>query len=767
MKSIIETCKPRQDILSGTFNPEIFTASLSEVIRHYTGQGATIHSLYTDGEQFFREATYPTDGLKMVLSEVFARLAGNATVPAIHRLETAFGGGKTHTLIACAHIGFKGSELRDVTKNILENDLLPKTGEVSVVGIAGDEIPVHKPVGTELRPYTLWGEIAYQIGGESLYREVEAEAESYAAPGKNYFETIFEGRKVLLMLDELAQYAARLSAARPDGGDQLAAFLMALHGYARTNPGIAILMTLASATDAFASQTNQLSKLLSDVTGKEISHDDALGIGQQAISGVSSVVARDATGVVPVQASEISRVLAKRLFIYIDPSAAEATALEYEALYKKNTSLLPDEATRTDFRDRMISHYPFHPTLIDFLNNKLAASEDFQGTRGVLRILALTVRNIWKKGWEIPMIHTCHIDLRDPRTVNEIAARTGGGDLLPVLNADVGGADTDSIEGGRSNAELADLRNPHPDGWPMHEYTWKTVFLHSLVGREQGLESNLFGLTKQDALFQVAFPGLTPPQIAEALKEIKNSAYYLRFNRGRYYASLDPSVNIALAKIRRSLQIPDVEGLLDVMARNVVSANIKAFHVVPDVAAPEHIPDNQGKPVLALISLGADDLNIEACITTSGPNRARIEQNLVLLLVPDTVHIRTRYDEQEHHLGAQSTPAQEAKKRLHDLARTVLAMHRLKQNPRNYGINPKKLDEDEFKQRYSEREKALETAVTETYKNLWYPSADGTFTRKEIRTAGGEGGASVLEQIRQVLLDEGELVTAEHCTQMP
>jgi hypothetical protein len=198
----------------------------------------------------------------------------------------------------------------------------------------------------------------------------------------------------------------------------------------------------------------------------------------------------------------------------------------------------------------MVSHYPFHPTLVDFLNNKLAASEDFQGMRGVLRVLALTVRNIRKKNVKAPMIHACHIDLRDARTVNEMAARTGGGDLLPVLNADVGGADTERIEGSRSNAELADRRNPHPEGWPMHEYAWKTIFLHSLVGRDQGLQSNIFGLTRQDALFQVAFQGLTPPQIREALKEIKNSAFYLRLNEGRYYASLDPSVNIALAKIR-------------------------------------------------------------------------------------------------------------------------------------------------------------------------------------------------------------------------
>ena len=67
-----------------------------------------------------------------------------------------------------------------------------------------------------------------------------------------------------------------------------------------------------------------------------------------------------------------------------------------------------------------------------------------------------------------------------------------------------------------SNAELADRRNPHPEGWPMHEYAWKTIFLHSLVGRDQGLQSNIFGLTLQDALFQVAFPGLTPPQVVQA-----------------------------------------------------------------------------------------------------------------------------------------------------------------------------------------------------------------------------------------------------------
>jgi len=699
MKNILTACEPRKDILAGTFNPEIFTASISGVLRFYAGQKTEIHPMYTDAGQFFRETTYPTDGLKMVLSEVFARLNGDNTVPAIHRLETAFGGGKTHTLIACAHIGFKGSDLAPVTAELLPGELLPAAGEVAVVGIAGEDIPVHKTKGSKLVPYTLWGEIAFQIGGKTLYRKLKTEAESHAAPGKNYFETVFAGKKVLLMLDELAQYAARLSAAHSDGGDQLAAFLMGLHGYARSHPGISVLLTLASSTDAFARQTEQLTKLLSDIMGREISKDEALGIGEQSVSGVTSVVSRDATAVVPVQPAEISRVLAKRLFTDIDSAASEETAYAYAELYQRNTASLPDEAGREDYKDRMIAHYPFHPTLIDFLNTKLAASENFQGTRGVLRVLSLTVRNIWQKQVKIPMIHACHLNLRDAQTVNEVIGRTGSGDLLPILNADIGGADTESIEGRRSNAELADRKNSHPEGWPMYEYTWKTVFLHSLIGRDQGLGSNLFGLTEQDALFNVSFPGLTPPQVAQALKEIANSAFYLRYdkNQSRYYASLDPSINIALAKIRRSLNVSDLDQLIDVVARKVVDPKVKSFHVVHDVAVPDHIPDNKGKPVLAIVGIDAESLNIKECVTTAGPNKPRIEQNLVMILVPETVNTAVDRQTQKRLLEDTDSSASAARDRLRNLARTALAMSRLQDAPHNYGIHPKWLEEDDFK----------------------------------------------------------------------
>ncbi|MDD2511425.1 MAG: hypothetical protein PHG94_09920, partial [Syntrophomonas sp.] len=88
---------------------------------------------------------------------------------------------------------------------------------------------------------------------------------------------------------------------------------------------------------------------------------------------------------------------------------------------------------------------------------------------------------------------------RSDRVVNELLGRTGSSNLMFILNADVGSIDTQDLEGGRSNAQQADVRNPHPAGYPLYEYTWKTVFLHSLVGRNEGLNSNLFGISEAGA----------------------------------------------------------------------------------------------------------------------------------------------------------------------------------------------------------------------------------------------------------------------------
>jgi len=757
MQSILDTCQPRPDLLEGSFNSEIFTASLSQVIEHYQSGGTGPDTIYTDPVQFFTDATYPTHGLKDVLLTVFKRLSGDNSIQAIRRLETSFGGGKTHTLIAMTHIAHKGTDLADVTKDIIPSEILPSPGEVHVVGVAGDRLPVQKTSGVNLLPYTLWGEIAHQIGGDTLYDAVKSSASSFAAPGEDYFEMVFKGRKVLIMLDELAQYATRFQAARPDGGDQLAAFIMRLHGYARDHSGMAVVLTLAGSSDAFAKQTQQIIKMISEVKGTSVDESQALALAQDAQTGIKSVVSRDATTAIPVHAKELTHVLTKRLFSNINNALARETIDAYVNMYKLHSDALPDRASREDFFQDLSADYPFHPDFIRFLNEKLATIENFQGTRGVLRTLALVVRNIWNNKKALSMIHTCHVDLQDPYIVSELVGRTEGGDLLPVLNADVGGPDTEALSIGRSHAQQADLGNPHPMGFPVYEYTWRTIFLHSLVGRAEGLASNLFGILKQDALFSVSCPGMTPPQVETALKEIETSAMYLKGEHGKYYASLEPTINKPLMDIRATLKGTDAVGdAIAAAARKVLGQKDGAFKVVSDVFHPEDVPDQGNKPILSLVALTAGTINVVDIITGCGDGKPRLRQNLVFLLVPKTVR-----EETQTWSEIQQKEARETMDRIEGLCMTIMAMNILKRDPENYGIRPEKLAKNNFDQRLKERQNALSTIVTQTYNCVWFPSASGQVVRKEIITAGGEGGAAVIEQIKKTLIAEGELISSD------
>ena len=137
MTGITESCRPREGILQGTFNPEIFTASLSQVVGHYRGRGGAIDNLYTDATQFSGEGTYPTDGMRRLLREALLRLSGDNTSPAIYRLETAFGGGKTHALIALTHLAFRGKEFAGVAAPVIDGAPLPASANAALPVLSG------------------------------------------------------------------------------------------------------------------------------------------------------------------------------------------------------------------------------------------------------------------------------------------------------------------------------------------------------------------------------------------------------------------------------------------------------------------------------------------------------------------------------------------------------------------------------------------------------------------------------------------------------
>lgn len=759
-KPVFETCIPRSDIVSGTFNPELFTASLKQVVDRYAGAPVP-DTPYTDPAIFFGEATYPTTGMRDLLSTVLRRLSGDATASAITRLESGFGGGKTHSLIGLVHCVKQGRAIASMVEPLFPGLPLPNADEVRLVAIAGDVLSVNRASGADLIPYTLWGELALQVGGEALYRELETDAVSLAAPGEAFFRRVLEGRKVLVMIDELAQYVARAEAAHPGrGAEQVAAFLMALSTFSRGRTGIAVVISLASSSDAFARQSEELGRELTRITGGEVSAEEARQRATSAVGQTESVVARDALPIRPVPASELSRVLSRRLFAAIDDETARAAASAYTDLYRMVSVDLPSEAKGADYGDRLRASYPFHPTFIDFLNQKLASIETFQGTRGVLRVMTLAIRLIWERRPHAPMIHVGHLDFSNGLMADEmLGSRLKANALQIVLNTDVGGPSSGNLGAGRSRAQILDERNPLPSRLPYHEMTWRAVLVNSLAGRAGGVASNLFGLNQADAFLTMLMPGLPATAIQTALEDIGKEAYYLRELDGKYFASTDPTINRALSDIRQGVSSADALELITVAARKVITNQNGVFEVREDVRAPADMADSPRRPSIGIIHVGVDRIRVADFIETVGPGAPRVAQNHVALLVPASV--RTDLDRAD--LFEQGGP-QQSLDRLIELAREVRAVDKLEADPGAYGLTSAHLDDD-FRGRRARLRNDLNVAVTRAYNRLVYPGVVG-ITLRELRAAGGEGGVSIAEQVKEILRKDGEIVEAARAATM-
>lgn len=228
----------------------------------------------------------------------------------------------------------------------------------------------------------------------------------------------------------------------------------------------------------------------------------------------------------------------------------------------------------------------------------------------------------------------------------------------------------------------------------MYELTWKTVFLNSLIGRAEGKTSKVYGINQQDAIFMTSTPILTPVQVKIALDEISKSAFYLRYEDGKYFAHQDPTLNSVLAMIRQNVDEKSVRQKLKIIASNLIEDN-HLFNVIQDVRLPQDIPDNIEKLAVGVVSLDADSVDPMEFFTTKGNAVPRVDQNMFVLLIPKTVEVTLpNVDNDMFH---NSDPVrQKSKGHIEDLARQVIAYQRLKDAPQAYGIQPSKLHDADF-----------------------------------------------------------------------
>ncbi len=768
MRTILDACQPREEILAGTFNPEMFKASLSRVLDDYTkGQAMEgAPSIYSDPVAFFRDATYPTRGFIDILGNALGRLAlGDLSRPAMQRLDTAFGGGKTHTLIGLAHATLQGREVAEHTQDILDPEVLPVPGAIRVVAVIGDTVDtIREELGPNGRPLpnTLWWLMAQEILSEGERRPIQARLNEISAPASDeFFDVLFGDRPTLVIIDEVAQYLSRMEAAFPGtGAEQSAAFLMSLATYAEDRSDMAVVLSLASTANAFG-EFNQLLRQLQQQ--HDMSEAEAEGVIEDAQRGMRDVLNRSSEATTPIQEGDLSRVMAKRLFRTVNTEAAAETADAFVSMYRRAGTDLPAGAHDPELRDRLIGHYPFHPSLIEFLAEDLAQVESFQGTRGVLRALARGVRRIWEHRLPIPLIQTGHLDLGDGHIRTELLGKTGNDDLRTVLDADISKS-AESAVTARTVAGELDVENPHPEGFPVAEWSWRVVFLHSLVGRAGGLEDEKFGTDMAQAVFEMASPDVPPASVRSMLERIPTEANYLREREGRLYADTAPTLNNILRRIQDGVSEEQALDRVDQAVRGLIRSDL--FEIHANITHSEDLPESERKPQLGLLSFRNQAFDPTAFVEQRGDS-PRVNQNMVFLLAPSTAHPQGPAGE----VWSEQRNQQEVRtrQRLLLLARKAIAVEKLRQDPQSWGVQPDHLKRQEFRDTRDKIPHEMQTAVEESYRYLVFPSQEGG--RVVIRdlgkggggpTAGGSGGLMLEDAIRQQLTKEGELVTAEH-----
>src|SRR5215831_14463324 len=202
MKPWREIIVPHRDVLEGTFQQSEFAADITAV---HTGKATRE---YQDPSAFF-DRTFITEGMRLLLIQVAERLSGKGGEPVI-QLQTAFGGGKTHTLLAVLHLASRKCPLSDLqgVPSLIEKSGLMDVPQARVAVIDGNAHAPGQPwKHGKTTVKTLWGELAWQLGGSDGFALVKEADANGTSPGKEVLRQLLEEHApCVVLMDELVAY---------------------------------------------------------------------------------------------------------------------------------------------------------------------------------------------------------------------------------------------------------------------------------------------------------------------------------------------------------------------------------------------------------------------------------------------------------------------------------------------------------------------------------------------------------------------------------
>lgn len=614
-RDIIE---PHPDVAQGRYKNAEFAADLAQVAR---GEGAFE---YRDPVEFFAR-TYVTEGMSGLLVQALKRVAGADGEPVI-QLKTAFGGGKTHSMLALYHMlrATVPSDKIPSIKPVLKAaglDSLPRANVAVLVGTAIDPTKARRPINMPgITINTLWGEMAAQLaesaGDLKLYDYVKEADKRGVSPGSQALKELFDAcGPCLVLMDELVAYAKKLYGVNglPAGSfDNFITFIQEITEAARASKNSLVVASIPE----------------SDI---EIGGE----AGSNALEAIEHTFGRMESIWKPVAANEGFEVVRRRLFLPCkDPEGRDAVCSKYSEFYAQNDSDFPVDAREVEYYERMRSCYPIHPEIFDRLYNDWSTLERFQRTRGVLRLMAAVIHELWIGGDGSAMILPGSIPLSVQNVSYELTRHLGDDNWNAILDSEVDGKNSVPYRKDKSVSRYAQ--------YMASRRVARTIFLGSApTSRNQAVR----GIEASRVRLGSIHPGENIATFNDALNTLQSSLAYLYSNPSadRYWYDTRPTLRKTAEDRATQFSNTDVEYEIETRLRSWrKEAPFAGLHICPSSSLD--VTDDQA---VRLVILRPEDTykssapkcpakdRVEDILSNRGTS-PRIFRNMLAFVAPDS-----------------------------------------------------------------------------------------------------------------------------------
>ena len=568
-----QVLKPRDEVATGNFHASEFAADLFKVARN----DSTTAGEYSDPAQFFAR-TYLTEGLRDLISRAVRRLSGDQNASPVINLQTNFGGGKTHSMLALWHLagGLPIGQFPQDAQELLTASGYPVDGiNAPRVALVGNHFAPQGEDHDGYRIHTMWGELAWQLGGPEAYAMVETHDRAGTNPGGVLHDLLARYSPAVILVDEWVAYARQLYG-RDDlaGGtfDTQFTFAQSLTEAVKSTPGVLIAISIPASHDG------------DDSKGYVVGHNEEVGgsNGQEALKRLQNVVRRVADQWRPASPDEAYRIVKQRLFEAEDAASLaqiSATAKAFSEFYSVNAGEFPKDARDPQYARRIQQTYPLHPELFDRLYEDWSSLERFQRTRGVLRLMNEVIHALWVGDDQAPLILPASVPLSVARVNSELTQYLQDS-WKAVIDADVDGA----------NSEPSRIDNEKPvlGQRSVTKRLARTVFF----GAAPTIGTAHKGIDTQRVFLGTAVPGDVVGNFHSALTQLGDRATYFYSSAGKYWYDTEANISRRAKDAAEALHEEDVwaEIVRRLRAEERVRSDFAGIHVGPGDSGD--VPDN-------------------------------------------------------------------------------------------------------------------------------------------------------------------------------